>query len=120
EAAYGVTPPSLPDAVPLGPPKDCQQAIGSAATRLASTWASTLLKCEGANASGKNDPPLDCSLASKITKAQESADGKIDACTSYTGIEGCAQTAVSNAALSQCVEDAIGDVVPAYPELAYP
>lgn len=120
EAAYGTTPPTLPGSVPLGPPKDCQLAIGSAATKLASSWAQTLLKCEGANVSGKNDPPLDCSLSSKIAKSQESAASRIDACTAYTGIEGCAEGAPDNAAVYQCVEDAIGAVVTSYPELAYP
>jgi hypothetical protein len=122
EAAYGTLPPTVPGSVSFGATQDCQEAFGRAAARLASTWASTLLKCEGANASGKNDPPVDCSLdpSGKITRAQDSAADRVDSCTAYAGIEGCAETPGDNAAKYQCLEDAIGDVVPAYPEVAYP
>jgi hypothetical protein len=120
EAAYGVAPPVVPDTVPFGAPGACQKSIGSAATRLASSWAKTLLKCEGANSSGKNDPPLDCATSEKISQAQDSAASLVGACTSDTGIEGCAATTADNAALYQCIEDAIGAVVPAYPAVAYP
>jgi hypothetical protein len=122
EAAYGVEPPFIPGTVPFGAAQECQAAFGRASTRLASTWASTLLKCEGANASGKNDPPVDCSLdlSGKIAKAQASAEDRIADCTTYTNIEGCALTPGTNADKYQCVEDAIGDVVPVYPGVAYP
>lgn len=121
-AAYGVTPPLIPDTVPFGAAQDCQKSMGSAATRLASTWSSTLLKCEAANASGKNVPPLDCSTdpSGKITKAKSTAADRVGKCTSTSGIEGCAQTGMTNAEHAQCIEDAIGGVVPAYPAVAYP
>jgi len=122
EAAYGVTPPATPDTVPAGPGRTCQAYLASASSRLSSAWASTLMRCEGANSSGKNDPVLDCSTdpSGKITKAQISALARVDSCTSFSGIEGCAATAVDNASAYQCIEDAIGEVVPNYPAVAYP
>jgi hypothetical protein len=45
---------------------------------------------------------------------------KVDKCTTFAGIEGCVVGAADNAAVSQCIEDALEDVVTAYPAVAYP
>ncbi len=122
DSAYGVTPPVTPDTVPFGPAQDCQKNLGGASLQLASVWASTLLKCESANSSGKNDPVLDCSTdpSGRIDSAKAAAAARVDDCTSFNGIEGCAVGAVDNTAAYQCIEDAIGDVAPVYPLVAYP
>ena len=122
ESAYGTTPPATPAAVPAGDSAACQKQLGSAATGLASKWASALKGCEKNNASGKNSPPVDCATdpGDKIAKAKSSAAKKVDKCTSFAGIEGCAQGAADNAAAALCIEDALEDVVTAYPGVAYP
>ena len=122
DAAYGATPPSVPVAAGGGPPASCQKNLGTAATKLASTWAKTLMRCEASNAAGKNVPLLDCSTdpQGKIGKAKDKASGQVDGCTSFASLDGCADGAIDNAAAYQCIEDAIGEVVPAYPAVAYP
>lgn len=121
-AAYGTTPPLEPAAVPAGDAAKCQKQLGSAATTLAQKWSAALASCEKDNASGKTTPAADCSAdpKDKIAKAKSSAARKVAKCESYDGIEGCAGTAVDNAALSLCIEDALEDVVTAIPAIAYP
>ncbi|HYC53360.1 MAG TPA: multiheme c-type cytochrome [Candidatus Binatia bacterium] len=120
-SAYGVSPPEVPESVNFGAPLECQQNIADAATKLATSWTRTLQKCEAGNANGTNVPPLDCASdpSGKIGSAQGSAAARVGACESFTSIEGCADGAGSAAAY-QCIEDALGAVVPAYAEVAYP
>jgi hypothetical protein len=122
ESAYGVVPPAVPAAVPAGAPAACQKNLASAATGLATKWPSALKSCEKDNASGKNTPAVDCSTdpKDKIAKAQASAAGKVDKCTAFTGIVGCADGAADNAAAYQCIEDALGAAVPPSVSVAYP
>ncbi|MFN2378219.1 MAG: multiheme c-type cytochrome [Candidatus Binatia bacterium] len=122
ESAYGVVPPALPAAVVGSAPAACQKKLGNAATTLANKWAAALHACEKSNASGKTTPAVDCSTdpKGKIASAQDSAAGKVDKCTDFTVIEGCAAGALDNAALYQCIEDALGATVPASVSVAYP
>jgi len=121
-SAYGVAPPEVPDNVDFGAPAQCQRNLADAATRLAASWTRTLTRCEAGNANGTNVPPLDCSSdpTGKIAAAQDSAAARVDHCESFTSIEGCADGAADNAAAYQCIEDALGAVVPAFAEVAYP
>ncbi|MFN2425510.1 MAG: hypothetical protein ABR587_03580 [Candidatus Binatia bacterium] len=122
DSAYGITPPEVPAAVPAGDSAACQKQLGSAATTLAAKWAAALKSCEKNNASGKNSPAVDCSAdpKGKIASAKAAAFKKVDKCESYVGIEGCADGAVDNAALEQCIEDRLEDEVAAYPTVSYP
>ncbi len=122
ESAYGTAPPLEPAAVPAGDPAKCQKQLGIAATTLAQKWSSALAGCEKDNASGKNSPPVDCQTdpKGKIAKAKASSAKKVGKCLSYDGIEGCAETAVDNAALSLCIENALDDLAATYPTVAYP
>jgi len=122
ESAYGTVPPELPAAVPAGDSAACQKQLGLAATTLGSKWAAALKSCEKDNSRGKNSPAVDCSTdpKGKIASAKAAAFKKVDKCETYVGIEGCAVGAVDNAALEQCIEDALEDEVTAYPSVAYP
>lgn len=121
-AAYGATPPMLPDGAPIGPASACLTQIGIATTGLASKWSGELLRCEAANASGKNDPPADCAAdpKGKIAKAQASAEARVGKCSTFSGLDGCAAGAGDASEAYQCIEDTLGEVVPSYPEVAYP
>lgn len=121
-ASYGTTPPTTPDAVPFGAAADCQKEVGKASGKLATKWASILMKCESDNSRGKNVPELDCATdpSGKIGKAKTSEQSSVNKCTDYTGIEGCAATAANNAALSQCLEDSMDAPVTIFPAVAYP
>lgn len=122
ESAYGTVPPAIPAAVPAGASASCQKNLASAATSLATKWPSTLSKCEKDNASGKNSPAVVCSSdpSGKIQSTQDSAAGKVGKCTDFAGIDGCAAGAPSNTAAYQCIEDAVGAVVPSLVSVAYP
>jgi hypothetical protein len=119
-AAYGATPPAVPATVtPLA--RECQRLLESAADRLARGWSSALAKCELGNAAGRNVPPLDCATdpGGHIGRAQAKAAAQIQRCTSFAGIAGCA-TNGNAGAVAACMEAAVGGVVDAYTEVAYP
>jgi hypothetical protein len=119
EAAYGSAPPALPAVLPTSAQK-CQRLLDKASGKLALLWTRFRAKCERANVSGKNTPPLDCSAApdSKIAAAQARAAAKVAKCDSFAGIPGCA-TAGSAAAVHSCIETAIGSLVDSFTEVSY-
>jgi hypothetical protein len=121
DAAYGVAPPSLPGTAPAGDAGKCQQNVVKAALGLAAGWSKALVRCEDANASGKNNPALDCSTdpGGRIAKAVAKANKRIDKCTDFTGLAGCAASGTA-AATKACVEAAIADVVDDFTKVAYP
>ena len=69
----------------------------------------------------RNVPPLDCATdpGGHIGRAQAKAAAQIQRCTSFAGIAGCA-TSGNAAAVAACMEAAVGGVVDAYTEVAYP
>jgi hypothetical protein len=121
DAAYGVAPPSLPGTAPAGDAGKCQQNVVKAALGLAAGWSKALVRCEDANASGKNNPALDCSTdpGGRIAKAVAKANKRIDKCTDFTGLAGCAASGTA-AATKACAEAAIADVVDDFTKVAYP
>jgi hypothetical protein len=120
DAAYGSRPPSLPVSLPATL-RSCQGSLDNAADLLSSGWSAALLRCERANASGKNDPPVDCSTdpEGRIAEAKARSGDQVERCDSFAGIPGCA-TSGGAAAVQACLEMAIGTVVEPYTEGAYP
>ena len=119
-SAWGIVPPEVPGAAPLGAAAECQKNLGDAAVKLGSSWASAGSKCEAANASGRNDPPLDCTADPKIASAQDSAAARIEKCSTFSGLDGCAASAVDPVVVYQCVEDTLAAVMPAWTAVPYP
>ncbi|HXJ32473.1 MAG TPA: multiheme c-type cytochrome [Candidatus Eisenbacteria bacterium] len=119
-SAYGSDPPALPNNVPPGS-VDCQRSLDVAADRLARGWNQALGRCEAANASGRNQPPLDCASDPDglIGRAKSKAAAQIQRCDTFAGIAGCA-TGGTAAAVQACMETAVGAVVGPYTEVAYP
>jgi hypothetical protein len=119
-AAYGTTPPALPAAVPAGS-RSCQKVLGKSTSTLASKWSDALLRCEQDNARGDNQPPLVCATdpEGRIARAQDSAAGKVEKCADFSGIPGCA-TSGGAAAVTACIEAALGGVVGPFTQGAYP
>jgi hypothetical protein len=121
DAGYGVVPPFLPPAIPAGDPSKCQDAVAKAAKKLAEDWTRALAKCEDANASGKNDPPLDCPAdpQGEILTAISRADVLVARCIDFSGLGGCAGTG-DIASTQACVETAVADYAPGCTDVAYP
>jgi hypothetical protein len=120
DAAYGSTPPALPPQID-GSAQRCQRLLDKATGKLTNSWAKVLDRCEQANADGKNMPAVDCSTDPEgdIAEAQAKAAAKVDRCSDFSGIAGCA-TNGSAAAVQACIEAAIGAVVDPFEEVAYP
>jgi hypothetical protein len=120
EAAYGRTPPALPNAVPAAS-LACQRSLDKAADTLSRGWIDALGRCELGNATGRNQPPLVCSADphGSIARAKAKAGTQVDRCDGFAGIAGCA-TSGTPAAVKACLEAAVGGVVEAYTEVAYP
>jgi hypothetical protein len=120
DAAYGTAPPAVP---PTGPAaqQGCQRSLDKAADALARGWSGALARCEADNASGKTQPPADCSTdpGGRIAKAKAKAASQIGRCGSFAGLAGCAPSG-NAAAVQACMETAIGDLVGPYTEGAYP
>jgi len=118
EAAYGSVTPALPGQTAGS--FTCQKTLDQAAGGLADRWARALERCEADNASGRNDPPVDCNTdpGGKIAAAKSAAGARISRCADFTGLEGCGAEA-NAAAVQSCVETAIGAVVEGYTEGAY-
>ncbi len=121
DAGYGVSPPSVPGTAPAGAAGKCQARVAKAAVRLAADWTKALVRCEDANASGKNNPAVDCSTDpdGRIGKAVAKANKGIDKCTDFTGLSGCAATGTA-VGTKACVEAAVADVVDDFTKVAYP
>jgi hypothetical protein len=119
-AAYGTPPPALPATAPAGQ-LGCQRSLDKAADVLARGWSGALARCEDGNATGKTQPPVDCSTdpGGRIAAAQAKAAKQIGRCASFSGLAGCA-TSGSAAAVQSCMETAVGGVVGSYTEGAYP
>jgi hypothetical protein len=121
DAAYGTPPPALPPIAPAGGAGKCQASVAKASLKLAGDWSKELVRCGGDNASGRNNPPVDCETdpSGKIGRAQEKSASRIAGCTDFMGLAGCpaSGTAVDTAS---CVETAIGDVVPEFASVGYP
>ncbi len=119
-AAYGAGPPELPQTV-SGEPATCQKAVSKAATGLASSWTAALGRCEDANKTGANTPPVDCAADpdGKIASAQAKSEKIITRCQDFSALAGCPATGTV-ADTQQCVEDAVQALVPAFVEVAYP
>jgi hypothetical protein len=120
EAAYGATPPAVPGTAPASQ-LVCQKSLDKAADVLARGWSSALVRCEDGNASGRTQPPVDCSTdpGGRIAKAKAKAASQIGRCGAFTGLAGCA-TSGNAAAVQACMETAVGAVVVPYTEGAYP
>ncbi len=120
EASYGAEPPSLPGTVPSSA-RSCQRQLDRAASGLATGWTKALGQCEADNASGKNNPALDCDTdpQGKIGKAKDKAASKVDRCKDFAGIAGCA-TAGDAAGVAACIEAAAEALVGPYTEVTYP
>lgn len=121
EAGYGAVPPLLPPAIAAGDAAKCQDAVAKAARKLAEDWTRALAKCEGANASGKNAPPLDCPADpdGEILTAISRADAFVARCIDFSGLSGCAATG-DIAGTQACVENAVAVHAPSYTAVAYP
>jgi hypothetical protein len=121
ESAYGTTPPLTPGMAPAEA-LDCQRNLATGASLLAIKWTSARLLCARDNASGRNDPPVDCTAdpKGKVGKAKAAALAKIAKCSSFTGLAGCADGAADAAAAAQCVENAVGAKVTTYLGAAFP
>ncbi|MGH7895653.1 MAG: multiheme c-type cytochrome, partial [Candidatus Binatia bacterium] len=119
-AAYGATPPALPGTVPTAS-LACQRSLDLGADRLTRGWSAGLGRCELANVTGRNQPPVDCTTDPDglIARARGKAAGQIQRCSSFSGIAGCA-TGGTAAAVQTCMETAVGGVVGAYTEVVYP
>jgi hypothetical protein len=120
ESAYGSTPSTLPPQIAMGAVR-CQKVLDKATAKLATSWTKILDRCEQANADGKNVPALDCSTdpSGDIATAQGKAGTKIQRCSDFSGIAGCA-TSGNAAAVQACIEAALGALVDPYEEVAYP
>jgi hypothetical protein len=120
DAAYGRTPPALPNSVPVTA-LACQHSLDKAADTLARGWAGALGRCELGNASGRNVPPLVCSSDpdGRIARAHAKAGAQVEHCASFAGLSGCA-TGGTAAAVETCMDAAVGGVVGPYTEVAYP
>jgi hypothetical protein len=120
-AGYGAVPPVLPPAIAAGDSAKCQDAVAKAAKKLAEDWTRALAKCESANASGKNTPPLDCPAdpEGEILTAISRADALVARCIDFSGVGGCAATG-DIAGTQACVQAAIADYAPGYTHVAYP
>jgi len=120
DAAYGAAPPAVPGTLPSAAQK-CQRSLSKAAATLALGWSRALDRCELANATGKNVPPLDCATDpdGKIAKAQLKAGSQIARCADFAGLGGCA-TGGNAASTQACMEAAVGTVVDDYTGVAYP
>jgi hypothetical protein len=121
DAAYGLAPPALPPAAPVGEAGDCQKSVAQAATRLARDWNAALAGCADDNASGANVPPADCPAdpGGEIASAVAASDSRIAGCEDFAGLAGCPATG-SIAATQSCVEAAIEDVAGAPVQVAHP
>ncbi len=120
DSAYGAAPPDVPGGLPASA-LTCQRTLSKAASSLALGWTKALDRCEQANASGKNNPALDCSTDpdGKIAKAMTKAGNKIARCTDFGGLQGCAIG--GDAPTTQaCMEAAIGDIVDEHTRVVYP
>jgi hypothetical protein len=119
ESAYGAVPPASPPVASGDLP--CQKALDKASGLLAGRWALALARCEHDNATGKNDPPVDCSTdpGGRIAAAKNAAGRKLNRCSSYAGLAGCASEG-NEAAVRACIESSVGSTVAPYTEGAYP
>lgn len=120
DAAYGSTPPTLPPQIAASGLR-CQKLLDKASSKLATSWTKVLDRCEQANADGKNAPALDCSTDPDggVADAQAKAGSKVQRCSDFSGIAGCA-TSGGAAAVQACIETAIGAMVDPFEALAYP
>lgn len=121
DAGYGTTPPFLPSTAPAGGPAECQDAVAKAARKLAEDWTLALAKCEEANVSGRNTPPVDCLAASDgdFLMAVSRAEGRIARCIEFSGLLGCASFG-DIASTQDCVKTAITTYASGYNGVAYP
>jgi hypothetical protein len=119
-AAYGTTPPTVPGTISSSQ-LSCQRSLDKAAGGLAGGWSTALARCEDGNASGKTQPPVDCTTdpGGRIAVAKAKATGQIARCAGFSGLSGCA-TSGNAAAVQTCVETAVGNVVGPYTEAGYP
>jgi hypothetical protein len=119
-AAYGARPPDRPGRIPAAA-ESCQKLLDSAAGTLAMQWTKAVDKCEQARALGRYGPAVDCAgdPDGKVAGAKDNAAGKIDRCTNFAGIGGCAVEG-NAAAVGACVEASVGALVPPYTRAAYP
>jgi hypothetical protein len=110
DAAYGRTPPALPNAVSVSA-LACQRSLDKAAYTLARDWTAALGRCELGNASGRNVPPLICASDPQglIARAHAKAGTQVDHCTSFATLSGCA-TGGTAAAVKTCMDAAVADV----------
>src|SRR5262249_45467516 len=88
-AAYGAKPPVLPGSVAPAH-LACQRSLDKAAGGLAGGWSAALARCEDGNASGKTQPPVDCSTdpGGRIASAKSKAMRQLAGCTDFSGLPG--------------------------------
>ena len=118
EAAWGKAPPALPGTTPPAA-ADCQKSLAKAATGLAADWTRALAKCEKANASGKHEPPADCSADPGVAKALEQAGRELERCADLSVLEGCGEVGNVDGTLA-CLQQAIEAPATGYVGAAYP
>jgi hypothetical protein len=117
EAAWGAAPPAVPNTTPPSA-EDCQAHLAKAASGLADGTTKALAKCEKANAKGKR-PPVDCSEDPALAKAREKAGREIARCTSFAGVDGCAEAGNAEDVLA-CLVEALDAPATGYVGASYP
>ena len=118
-SAYGARPPLLP-AVPPPAALSCQNSLDQAASSFADGLSQALARCELDNASGRNVPPVDCSVApgSKYASAKALAERRVARCDSFSGLSGCA-TLGNTAAVQACMASTAEVAIRPYVEVAF-
>jgi hypothetical protein len=121
DAAYGVSPPAVPQTPLAGAAASCQRALAKAALDLATAWTDALADCELANRTGQHAPPVDCATDpdGDIAAAKQKAALRIASCADFSGLAGCA-SAGSAAAVQACVETAVGGAASPFTGVAFP
>lgn len=119
-SAYGARPPLLPGVVAPAA-LSCQKSLDDAASRFADGLSVALTRCAADNASGRNDPPLDCSTnpGAKFASAKAMGERRVAQCTSFAGLSGCA-TQGSLPAVQACMANTADVAIRPFVEVAYP
>ena len=111
EAVYAVIPDDVPSTAPSGDPSNCLRRVGKATRKLTGQWVKHVTRCERDNATGRNQPAIDCSTdpGGKIAAAQAKTAVRIGKCTDFTGLPGCASSGDA-AMTTDCITAALDTV----------